>query len=94
MQFAALHYLLKPDTIRELKLSEEQVAKFKEMQKENHKLIGEHLDSKDREGRHAKLAKLRHETREKIAALLTDEQKKHVRDLAGPEFKGEIVFED
>jgi hypothetical protein len=92
MQFAALHYLLKPENIRELKLSEQQVAKFKEMQAEARKALGEIINTK--EGRNAKLAKLREDTREKITAVLNDEQKTKVRELAGPQFKGDIVFED
>jgi hypothetical protein len=40
------------------------------------------------------LAKLRAETRKKILAELTDEQKAKVREMVGAPFEGEIVFEE
>ena len=39
-------------------------------------------------------AKLREETRDRIKAILNDEQETRVRELAGPVFNGEIVFEE
>jgi hypothetical protein len=38
--------------------------------------------------------KLRGDTRNKIGAILTDEQKAKVRELVGEPFKGEILFEE
>jgi Spy/CpxP family protein refolding chaperone len=94
MQFTALTHLLKPEMIKELKLSDEQVKKFKDMQTEARKELGEIIDAKERAGKTEKLAKLREETRKKILAVLTDEQKTKVREIAGPPFEGEIVFEE
>jgi hypothetical protein len=94
MQFTALMQLTKPEMIRDLKLSDEQVKKFKEMQTQARKELGAILDAKERAGKSEKLAKLREETRQKIMAELTDEQKTKVRDLAGPPFGGEIVVEE
>jgi Spy/CpxP family protein refolding chaperone len=92
MQFTALTQLTKPETAKALNLSDEQVQKLKDLQTEAHKALVDLLEAK--EGRTEKLAKLREETRTKILALLTDEQKAKVREMAGPPFEGEIVFEE
>jgi hypothetical protein len=92
MQFTALTQLLKPETVKELKLSDEQVQKLKDLQGDARKLLVDLLSA--REGRSEKLAKLREETRTKILAVLTDEQKEKVREMAGAPFEGEIVIED
>lgn len=94
MQFNALRQLTKPEMARALNLSDEQVQKFKELQKEARKALVDLLESKEREGRKEKLAKLRQEARTKILAVLTDEQKAKLREIAGPRFEGEIVFEE
>jgi Spy/CpxP family protein refolding chaperone len=92
MQFTALHQLLKPEVAKELNLTDEQVTKLKDLQGPARKGLVELLESK--EGRTEKLAKLREDTRTKILAILTDEQKEKVREMAGPPFEGEIVFEE
>ena len=94
MQFTALTQLTKPEMAKELKLSDEQVKKFQDMQTEARKALVDLIDAKDRTGKNEKLAKLREETRTKILAVLTDEQKTKVREIAGPPFEGEIVFEE
>jgi Spy/CpxP family protein refolding chaperone len=94
MQFTALTQLLKPEMVKELKLSDDQVKKLKDLQKEARKALGELIDTKERAGKSEKLAKLREETRTKILDILTDEQKEKVREKAGPPFEGEIVFEE
>jgi len=94
MQFTALTQLTKPEMVRALNLSDEQVQKFKGLQVEARKALGDLLEAKDREGRNEKLAKLHETTRTKILALLTDEQKAKVREIAGPPFEGKIVFEE
>ena len=94
MQFTALTHLLKPEMIKELKLSDDQVKKFKEMQPEARKALVDLLQSKDRAARGKMLANLRAEARTKILAVLTDEQKTKVREIAGPPFEGEIVIEE
>jgi hypothetical protein len=92
MQFTALTQLTKPETAKELNLSDEQVQKLKDLQTEARKGLVDVLETK--EGRNEKFAKQREETRTKILALLTDEQKAKVREMAGPPFEGEIVFEE
>jgi hypothetical protein len=94
MQFTALTQLTKPEMAKELKLSDEQVKKFKDLQSEARKALADLIESKDRAGKNEKLAKLHQETRTKILAALTDEQKAKVREIAGPPFEGEIVFEE
>jgi len=94
MQFAALTHLTKPEMAKELKLSDEQVTKFKDLQKEARKGLLAVITAKEREGKSEKLKKLRADTRTKILALLTDDQKPRVRELAGAPFEGEIVFEE
>jgi Spy/CpxP family protein refolding chaperone len=94
MQFTALTQLTKPEMVRELKLSDEQVKKFKEMQTETRKALSEILEAKERAGKGEKVMKLRDETRAKILAVLTDEQKAKVREMVGPPFEGEIVIEE
>ena len=94
MQFTALTQLTKPEMVKELKLSDEQAKKFKEMQTEARKALVEILEAKERAGKGEKVTKLRDETRKKILAVLTDEQKTKVQEIAGPPFEGEIVFEE
>jgi Spy/CpxP family protein refolding chaperone len=92
MQFTALHQLLKPEVAKELNLTDEQVTKLKDLQGPARKGLLEVFEAK--EGRTEKLAKLREDTRTKILAILTGEQKEKVREMAGPPFEGEIVFEE
>jgi hypothetical protein len=92
MQFTALTQLTKPEAAKALNLSDEQEQKLKALQTEGRKALLDLLEAK--EGRTEKLAKLREETRTKILALLTDDQKAKVREMVGPPFEGEIVFEE
>jgi Spy/CpxP family protein refolding chaperone len=94
MQFTALTQLLRPEMVKELNLSDEQVKKLKDLQAEARKELVDLLKAKGAAGKSEKLAKLRDETRTKILAVLTDEQKAKVREMAGPPFEGEIVFEE
>jgi Spy/CpxP family protein refolding chaperone len=94
MQFTALTHLTTPEMAKELKLTDDQVKKFKDMQTEARKALVEILEAKERAGKGEKVMKLRDETRAKILAVLTDEQKAKVRDMVGPPFMGEIVIEE
>jgi Spy/CpxP family protein refolding chaperone len=94
MQFTALTQLLKPEMVKELKLTDEQVKKFKDMQTEARKALLEILEAKERAGKGEKVTKLRDETRTKILAVLTDEQKAKVREMVGPPFEGAIEIEE
>jgi Spy/CpxP family protein refolding chaperone len=94
MQFTALHHLTSPELVKELNLSDEQVQKLKDLQKESRKEVVALLTAKEREGKKEKFAKLRETTREKVLAILTDEQKAKVREIVGPPFNGEIIHEE
>jgi hypothetical protein len=94
MQFTALTQLTKPEMAKELNLSDEQVKKLKDMQTEARKALVELLQAPAGAGKNEKFAKLREDTRTKILAVLTDEQKAKVREMVGPPFEGEIVFEE
>ena len=94
LQFTALTHLTKPEMAKELKLTDDQVRKFKDMQTEARKALADLIDAKDRTGKTEKFAKLREEARTRILAILTDEQKTKMKEIAGPPFEGEIVFEE
>jgi hypothetical protein len=94
MQFTALTQLTSPELARDLNLSDEQVQKLKALQKEARKELVALLSAKEREGKKEKFAKLREDTRTKILVILTDEQHRKVREIAGTPFEGEIVFEE
>jgi hypothetical protein len=94
MQFTALTHLTRPEAAKELKLSDEQVKKFQAMHAEGRKALVGILEAKDRAGKGDKVRKLRDETRTKIMAVLTDEQKAKVREMVGPPFEGEIEIEE
>ena len=94
MQFSALTQLTKPEMVRELNLSDEQVKKLKDMRTEARKALSELIEAKERAGKGEKVTKLRDETRTKILAVLTDEQKTKVREMVGAPFEGEIVIEE
>jgi len=94
MQFTALHHLTSPELVKELNLSEAQVQKLKDLQKESRKEVVAILAAKEREGKKEKFAKHHEETRRKILAILTDEQKAKVREIAGAPFGGEIIHEE
>ena len=94
LQVTGLHELNRPEVARALNLTEEQQQKFKDLQQEHRKQLAEVFQSKERESRNEKLTKLREGTRDKVRAILTDEQKEKVRELVGEPFRGEIVFEE
>jgi hypothetical protein len=94
LQVTGLHQVTRPEVVKELKLTDEQVAKFKEMQKEARMALEAIINGADRAGKTEKLTKLREEINKKILDLLTDEQKAKVRETVGEPFKGEIVFEE
>jgi hypothetical protein len=93
MQFTALTHLTKPEMAKELKLSDDQLKKFKDLQVDARKGLVEVIKSKEG-GKSEKLAKLHEETRTKILAVLNDAQKEKVREIAGPPFTGKIEFEE
>jgi hypothetical protein len=79
---------------QELNLSDEQVRKLRDLQKEARKELVAILSGKEREGKKEKFAKLHRDTRTKVLVILTDEQKGKVRDIAGAPFEGVIIYEE
>jgi Spy/CpxP family protein refolding chaperone len=94
LQVTGLHELNRSEVATALKLTEEQQQKFKELQQQHRKELAAIFQTKERESRNEKLGKLREDTRNKIRAILTDEQKAKVRELVGEPFRGEIVLEE
>lgn len=93
MQLTGLMQLTRPQIIKQLKLTEAQVGKVKQLQKEARKKLAELIDAKGSEGRNEKLAKLREQTRKNIMELFTEEQRVIARQMVGEPFTGELVFE-
>jgi hypothetical protein len=92
LQVTGLHHLTRPEGAKALDLTEQQQTKFKELQKDARKQLEDIIMSK--EGRNEKLAKLRKDVDSKIAAILTDVQKKKAREIVGEPFTGELLFEE
>jgi hypothetical protein len=93
LQTTALEHLLKPEMIKELKLSDDQVKKLKDLQTGSRTELVDLFKSKEG-GKSEKLTRLRDDTRTKILAILNEEQKAKVRELTGTPFTGELVFEE
>jgi hypothetical protein len=94
LQVTGLIQITKPETVKLLKLTDDQQAKFKELQTQARKDLEEIEDAKGKEGRNEKLAKLHEDINKKIEAVLTADQKAKVKELIGEPFKGELVFEE
>jgi Spy/CpxP family protein refolding chaperone len=94
LQVTGLLQLTRPEVIKALNLTDEQVTKFKDMQKEARKALEEIINATERATKTEKLAKHREETRKKILEILTDEQKAKAKELVGEPFTGELVFEE
>jgi hypothetical protein len=93
-QFTALQHLTKAKVAKKLKLTEEQLEKLKVLQTKARKELVELMNAKGSKGISEKFAKLREKTRTSILAILTEEQQAQVREMAGPPFTGEIIFEE
>ena len=94
LQFTAPYQLTKAETAKALNLTEDQQQKCKDLHKEYRKEMEDIFFGKATEGRAEKFAKLREKTRTKILSILTEKQQAQAREVVGPPFTGEIVFED
>ena len=94
LQVTAPYQLTKADTAKALNLTEDQQQKLKVLHKEYRKEMEDIFFGKATEGRAEKFAKLREKTRTKILSILTEKQQAQAREVVGPPFTGEIVFED
>jgi hypothetical protein len=94
LQVTAAYQLTRPEIAKALSLTDDQQKKFKDLHAEYRKEMADILFGKDTAGRAEKFAKLREKTRTKILSMLTDKQQAQARELTGPPFTGEIVFEE
>jgi Spy/CpxP family protein refolding chaperone len=94
LQVTGLRQLMRPEVIKALSLTDDQVAKFKKLHDEARKDVEEIITATERAGKSEKLAKHREETHKKILEILTDEQKTKAKEMVGERFTGEIVFEE
>jgi hypothetical protein len=94
MHLAGLMWVTRPAIARELSLTDEQKQKARDYQKEAREKLMEVLKAENKEERKGKLAELHKASHDKLLSLLTDQQKAKWHELAGPPFKGEIVFEE
>jgi hypothetical protein len=94
MQITGLYQVTRPEIIKALGLTPDQVKEFTRMQKEAREGLAALLKDPNKEGRGEKLNQQNRETRKKIMSLLTDEQRAKVRELVGAPFEGKIVLEE
>jgi hypothetical protein len=94
MHLAGLMWLTRPAIAGKLKLTAEQKEKAHQYQDQARKDVAEALRTEDRDARRQKLAELHKANHDRLLELLTDEQKATWKELAGPPFKGKIVFEE
>ena len=94
MHLAGLMWVTRPAIARELNLTDEQKQKAREYQKEAREKLMEVLKSENKEDRKEKIAELHKTNHDRLHNLLTEEQRTKWHELAGPPFKGEIVFEE
>jgi hypothetical protein len=93
LQFTAMRELTKPEVAKALGLTDDQQQKLTKLHTEFRKEMAELIEAKDAGDRTEKFAKLREKTRTAALAILTEKQLAQVREVAGPPFMGEIVFE-
>ncbi len=93
MHLAGLMWVTRPAIAEKLKLTAEQKEKAHQYQDQARKDVAEAIRTEDREARRQKLAELHKANHDRLVELLTDEQKATWKELAGPRFNGEIVFE-
>src|SRR5262249_977011 len=94
LQFTALGQLTRPEAAKKLNLTDDQQQKLKDLRTEFRKELAGIIFGKDSTDRAGRFAKLREKTRTKVLSLLTEKQQAQVREIAGPPFMGEIVFEE
>lgn len=93
LQTAGLLWVTYPQIADQLRLTDQQKAKARESQGEARREMQEILYAKTRGERHAKLKELRQTSRKRLMEILTDEQEKTWKEMAGEPFRGEIRFE-
>ncbi len=90
MQVAGLMWVTRSDVASELKLTDEQKKKARELQKQAHQEMHDILHTGTKEGRQEKLKGFHEACRERLQGMLTDEQKATWEKLAGEKFTGDL----
>jgi hypothetical protein len=94
LQITGLYQLTRPEVAKALNLTADQLAEVTKLQKEAREGLAAMLKNPSKEGRGEKLTQQNRETRKKIMALLTDEQRAKVREMVGKPFEGKIEIEE
>ncbi|MHB1422774.1 MAG: hypothetical protein ACYC3I_06185 [Gemmataceae bacterium] len=92
MQVAGLLWVMRSDVAAELKLTDEQKQKIRELHREAHKEAQEVLRSDSGEIKDEKSREMRMANRRRLMGVLTDEQKAKWREMAGQPFHGRLHF--
>lgn len=93
MQVAGLLWVLRPHVSAELKLTDDQKQKIRELRKEAHKEAMDILHSKEGATlKEEQFREMRAANRKRLMSILTDEQKAKWKEMAGTPFTGKLHF--
>lgn len=93
MQVAGLLWVMRSDVAAELKLTDEQKQKIKDVHKEAHREAMDTLRSAGGAGvKEEKFNELRMANRKRLMTILTDEQKTKWKAMSGEKFTGQLHF--
>jgi len=90
MQVAGLAWVTRPDIARELKLTDDQKKKYRDLQKTAHKEMHDILHGDRIKDPDDKLRELGKTNRKRLWDLLTDDQQATWKRLRGEPFKGDL----
>jgi len=94
LQNAGILCLGRPHVASKLKLTEDQKKKVVQLQKESRKDAEELVHATKKEEKRQKLRELQEDSRTKLMAVLTDEQKATWKEMTGQPFTGDLAFFD
>ena len=94
LQLAGLLWVTRPRIASQLNLTEDQKTKVAQYQKEARAEMEDLLHSTTRRDRSARLRELRTTSRKRLMDVLTDEQEKKWKEMAGEPFRGDLRFDE
>jgi hypothetical protein len=94
MQTSGPVWVTMPSVARELNLTDQQKQQAMKLQEEAHAKYAKVIDTPASDGRDEKLAEIRKSGNDELTNLLTPEQQKKWKELAGAPFTGKLVFEE
>jgi len=94
MQTAGMMWLGKPSVAKELKLTNDQQEKTKQMQQETFKRFKDIMHTTKGDARAQALSALHKTSEEQISKLLTDEQRTAWAKMVGAPFKGKLQHDE